>query len=1116
MMSVKATVAFLLVLFIFIPSVLAGSVTRSFSSTTVPPSGTLTVNIAVDVVSGENNYLIDEIYPSNWIVHSIWSNQNYCDANTCGDKDYDCGLTCENQTCDTTDQVWCDSGTWSSSNYCTQCGEYDYDCRASVTCLNGTCDIDSEYWCNEGTWTTTNYDDYCWKYDSDSCVLSGSICDRTCATDECDTDKQRWCSTDTDGGDTHENRHMKWAVISGASSVTNSYLIRAPSLTGTYQWSGIYMIEGIPSESSIGGQNQVTVAVTACSSYTTSSSCNGDSSCYWCNQCSGTQYSGGNDRCVDTGTCVYSCTMNFCGASCGSDNDCSATECDGLDGCDAGTYRDYSDMPNSCQGDCSCTSNACTSYTTVVTDNDLDGYDIECDNDCDDNPANCGAACNPGETEICDGYDNNCDGTIDEGCDDDNDDYCDENMVRASPYSCSGGNWCCPDGGNDCDDTVPSINPAAQEICDGVDNDCDDVTDQLTRPCGPENNTGICVIGYQECPMGPDWGVCKDAVMPKAETCNLGSIRALSLPDDEADDDCNGVIDNVVGGFCHCTGGVDPLSDEICPLNGEDDDCNGLTDEDSCDCEPFVDTHLCQDQYGVCAGSTVTCPAGGVWPTPYCEVAIYQAYSNDYESGNEVSCDGLDNNCDNQVDEGLTITFYRDFDGDTYGDPTTTTDACSQPVGYVTNSQDCNDTNGNVNPGETEICNQEDDNCDGNVDYLVTPGDLGCTGPVVITADYYDGQTTDFDGVSDTTNIVGMILEKSSFGMIEFQQAVNISHSTNLNPPFTLVGDNLVSINSSILSFLNLPAIIYLYNLTFTNPVILRNDQTCSSAICQIISYTGGNLTFSVTGFSRYSATGSCSDGTLYGECSSTRPRYCLDGALVNRAGICGCPSGYDVSGNDCVEEGDGNGNGNGGPVCSSGQQIACSVPGVCTPSYQSCVGGYWGACEGPDPETEECDGVDNNCNGLIDDGITCLCINDDIRTCGPSNETGVCSFGLSTCKNGAWGSCLDATYPGAEICDDEDNDCDGEVDEDCATNLCPDGAVPPEGCLCDTEVRTSGYCCSGIYSDDPCPINLWSILLYSGLFILILMFLLAMYFRSKGKELTWEGLKEEYKYSRT
>jgi len=80
-------------------------------------------------------------------------------------------------------------------------------------------------------------------------------------------------------------------------------------------------------------------------------------------------------------------------------------------------------------------------------------------------------------------------------------------------------------------------------------------------------------------------------------------------------------------------------------------------------------------------------------------------------------CDGIDNNCNNMIDEGLTlITYYADNDNDTFGDSNNTVVDCSPPSGYVSNDQDCDDTNPTINPNAAELCDGVDNNCNGNTD----------------------------------------------------------------------------------------------------------------------------------------------------------------------------------------------------------------------------------------------------------------------------------------------------------------------------------------------------------------------------------------------------------------
>ena len=86
-----------------------------------------------------------------------------------------------------------------------------------------------------------------------------------------------------------------------------------------------------------------------------------------------------------------------------------------------------------------------------------------------------------------------------------------------------------------------------------------------------------------------------------------------------------------------------------------------------------------------------------------------------YPGATEV-CNGIDDNCDGNIDEGVMPTWYADSDGDTYGDPNITQQSCTQPSGFVADNNDCDDTNNAVYPGATEVCNGIDDNCDGNID----------------------------------------------------------------------------------------------------------------------------------------------------------------------------------------------------------------------------------------------------------------------------------------------------------------------------------------------------------------------------------------------------------------
>ena len=178
------------------------------------------------------------------------------------------------------------------------------------------------------------------------------------------------------------------------------------------------------------------------------------------------------------------------------------------------------------------------------------------------------------------------------------------------------------DGSSAPPDAPPACIPV-DEVCDGVDNDCDDSTDEgcacavgATQPCG--SDVGECSPGTQTCTDGV-WGACTGQVGPATETCN------------SLDDDCNGTADNGdngCGGACALPGapgapcdgadadqcgddtyacaGINAVAcsagaDNVETFNMADDDCDGTTDEG------FSVLALFRDDY---TGTTGTCPAG--------------------------------------------------------------------------------------------------------------------------------------------------------------------------------------------------------------------------------------------------------------------------------------------------------------------------------------------------------------------------------------------------------------------------------------------------------------------------------------------------------------------------
>ena len=136
---------------------------------------------------------------------------------------------------------------------------------------------------------------------------------------------------------------------------------------------------------------------------------------------------------------------------------------------------------------------------------------------------------------------------------------------------------------------------------------------------------------------------------------------------------------------------VYPGADELC--DGLDNNCDEAIDEDATDAGTFyVDND--GDSYGSGAAVTLCDGSGYVSDNTDCNDSAAAAYPG----GAEI-CDGLDNDCNGTIDDGSDVSmFYNDADGDGYGDAKDSVEACVAPVGYVDNSDDCNDFNDELNP----------------------------------------------------------------------------------------------------------------------------------------------------------------------------------------------------------------------------------------------------------------------------------------------------------------------------------------------------------------------------------------------------------------------------------
>lgn len=110
---------------------------------------------------------------------------------------------------------------------------------------------------------------------------------------------------------------------------------------------------------------------------------------------------------------------------------------------------------------------------------------------------------------------------------------------------------------------------------------------------------------------------------------------------------------------------------------------------------------------------------------------------------------------------------------------------------------------------------------------------------------------------------------------------------------------------------------------------------------------------------------------------------------------------------------------------CTAGETRSCgSDVGACVTGLETCeAGGIWSTCAGSTPPAPEvCNGLDDDCDGAVDDEVT-----DAGSACGA--DTGACAAGVETCVGGSL-TCVGAITPIAETCNGSDDDCDGTTDE--------------------------------------------------------------------------------------
>jgi len=676
--------------------------------------------------------------------------------------------------------------------------------------------------------------------------------------------------------------------------------------------------------------------------------------------------------------------------------------------------------------------------------------------DCDDSQPDI----NPAEPELCDETDHDCDGDIDNGftypfgtslyLDSDSDGYGSSPLDSCEPVS----GYVTDDG--DCDDSDPAINPGAVEICDDpdpVDNDCDGLAD----PAGSSGCTSLHLdadgdsfgtdVGTSDCVCTSNPGAytssnagdCDDndfAVNPDAdEICD----------DADADENCDGYADlegavgcedlfydadgddfyaSGAGSRCLCEedgdyrghlsgdcddsdAAINPIASEVCDPSDTDEDCDGSSDDadDSVSGQSTWYADADADGYGEVGSPLDRCdqPGGYVTDASDCDdgsAAVNPAATEICDASNtDEDCDGSADDADSSA-TGKS-TWYRDADGDGYGWAGTTSAACDQPSGYVSNDDDCDDGNASISPAATEVCDSSntDEDCDGAAD----DADSAATG----TSSWYRDADGDTYGSSSST--VSRCDQPSGY----------VSNSSDCDDSCAVCWTGKAEICDG-----------------YDNDCDGSTDEASASG-CGTWYYDYDDDTYgtsstqclcSASGHYTASRGSDCDDSNANinpGEteiCDASNTDEDCDGVADDSdSSATGKSTWY--------RDADGDGYGTTSTTLSRCDQPTGYVSNTsdCDDSCSACWTG----------KTESCDGYDNDCDGTTDEagasGCATYYYDYDNDTYGTSSSQCLCSTSghyTATRAGDCNDSCSVCWTGKTESCDGYDNDCDGTTDE--------------------------------------------------------------------------------------
>jgi Putative metal-binding motif/SprB repeat/Secretion system C-terminal sorting domain len=299
----------------------------------------------------------------------------------------------------------------------------------------------------------------------------------------------------------------------------------------------------------------------------------------------------------------------------------------------------------------------------------------------------------------------------------------------------------------DCNDVNPWIYPEALEYCDSLDNNCNGQIDDGILLCKRPLNFVVSNVSDNSVSFSWDQSLCASGYLinwKKIEQANwvevtlTSSDSTFTLGDlDQKDSlfciistNCNGTFSNWSDTLKVSVNSIPTIINlatytynflcfnpdiiEVC--NGMDENCNGLIDEGA-----FSNKYYDADHDGFGNETfiySIGCSAslGFSVLTGDCDDTNH----NIYPTKQEVCSNGIDDNCNNQIDEAGNIQAYLDTDNDGFGtgEPIS---LCEIIAGFSLNNCDCNDAIAAINPTALEISNNMlDDDCNGIIDDACT------------------------------------------------------------------------------------------------------------------------------------------------------------------------------------------------------------------------------------------------------------------------------------------------------------------------------------------------------------------------------------------------------------